>query len=805
MTIVTTVSLVKPIVVSDAGRSGSNRSAILCIPGEPMSHAAMDADTEFVCSLARRHALSFDEERSAALLAGGTVLVTGAGGSIGSSVVRSLLAGPVAKVVALERSEHEMYVLDRALQETPSTAEVVSALGDATDERLVSELFARHRPDVVIHAAAFKHASLLEHFPLAAILNNVESALVVARAAVAHGTRSIVAISSDKAADPAGVMGATKRAVERLLGVLEAPTTTIVSVRFGNVYGSRGSVVPLFLEQIRSGRPMTVTDADAARYFVSETESVGLILAALWVGRHSDVLVPDLGSPVRMGDLARTLAERFSSSGSDHPIVVTGLRDGEKTIETLVATDERLAATERCIGAARRCVARRRRRGDGAMGGRYRRRAARSRCRVGSGGSLRARARIPSVAICRTCRQRRDVDGGPALMTRTVAVVTTSRADFGHLYWPIRTLASDSEIELRLIATGPHLSPEFGLTIEGVGANGVAVDETIECLMSSDTDVGMAKTIGVATLGFADVLGRMRPDLLLVIADRYEMLAPVSVALALRIPVVHIEGGEVSEGAIDDAVRNALTKMSHVHLTTTEMARRRVIAMGEESWRVHRVGAPSLDHLTRCALHSRAELERRLDIDLTVAPVLVGHHPVTIARDTTRESAALYDALTMIGEPLVFCYPNADAGSRALIDRATAFCAEHARARVFVNLDHLTYWSLLGASSAIVGNSSSGIMEAASLGIPAVDVGLRQEGRERARNVLHANAEASDIIDKLRTALEPNFRRSIADVENPYGDGNASERILEVVRSVPLGEELLRKRPRDLDDGGTRV
>src|SRR5580693_8168591 len=201
-------------------------------------------------------------------------------------------------------------------------------------------------------------------------------------------------------------------------------------------------------------------------------------------------------------------------------------------------------------------------------------------------------------------------------MKRKIAAVTTSRADFTALYWPLHDLASHPEVDLRIIAFGPHLSPEFGSTIREIDKAGFRVDARIECLLSSDSDVGMAKTIGLATLSLADCLGEMRPDLLLVIADRYEMLAPAAVALALRIPIAHIEGGEVSEGAIDDAVRNSLTKLSHIHFTSTHLARSRVIAMGEEDWRVHRVGAPSLDHLRRSVLRSREELESQLSCEI---------------------------------------------------------------------------------------------------------------------------------------------------------------------------------------------
>src|ERR1700732_2146937 len=201
-------------------------------------------------------------------------------------------------------------------------------------------------------------------------------------------------------------------------------------------------------------------------------------------------------------------------------------------------------------------------------------------------------------------------------MKRTIAVVTSSRADYGHWYWPLRDLSASDSVDLRIVAIGPHLSPEFGYTIQQIEKDGFTIDGRIECLLSSDSDVGMAKTIGLATLSLADLFGKMRPDLLLLIADRYEVLAPAAVALALRIPVAHIEGGEISEGAIDDAVRNALTKMSHIHFTSTHAARQRIISLGEEEWRVHRAGAPSLDHLRRQALLSVHELEEKLQISL---------------------------------------------------------------------------------------------------------------------------------------------------------------------------------------------
>jgi len=379
-------------------------------------------------------------------------------------------------------------------------------------------------------------------------------------------------------------------------------------------------------------------------------------------------------------------------------------------------------------------------------------------------------------------------------MSRKIAVVTTSRADYSHLYWPMRDLEAHHEVALRIIVIGSHLSPEFGNTVQEIEKDGFPIDARIECLLSSDTDVGMAKTIGLATLSLADTLGHMRPDLLLLIADRYEMLAPASVALALRIPIAHIEGGEVSAGAIDDAVRNALTKMSHIHFTGTESARRRVIALGEEDWRVHRTGAPSLDHLRRQTLYTREQLESKLQLDLGLPTTLVLYHPVTLLRDTTEEADALFAALELLPGQILFCYPNADAGSRALIDRTHAYLTR-VKGRVFTNLDSLTYWSLLRQVDLLLGNSSSGIMETPSFALPTVNIGLRQEGRERARNIVDCPPDAASIVEKVRVARSEGFRKSLEGMVNPYGNGHASEKIVDILTTVPLTPELLIKNP----------
>jgi UDP-N-acetylglucosamine 2-epimerase (non-hydrolysing)/GDP/UDP-N,N'-diacetylbacillosamine 2-epimerase (hydrolysing) len=390
-------------------------------------------------------------------------------------------------------------------------------------------------------------------------------------------------------------------------------------------------------------------------------------------------------------------------------------------------------------------------------------------------------------------------------MRRRIAVVTTSRADYSHLYWPLRLLSEHPQVDLKLIAMASHLSPEFGATVREIEKDGFAIAARIETLLSSDSDIGMAKSIGVAVLSLADTLGVMRPDLLLLIADRYEMLAPAAVALSLRIPIAHIEGGEISEGAIDDAVRNALTKMSHIHFTSTEAARARVIAMGEEPWRVHRAGAPSLDHLRRSRLLSREEVEAACELDLRVPAVLVAYHPVTLERDTTCEADALFAALEQIAVQskvqILFSYPNADAGSRSLIERSRAFAERHSTVKIFVNLDAVTYWSLLRCVEVMAGNSSSGIMETASFALPTVNIGARQKGRERARNVLDAAASADVILEKIAVARSELFRASLAGMTNPYGDGHAADRIVQVLTSCPMGHELMVKQATALPGG----
>jgi len=372
-----------------------------------------------------------------------------------------------------------------------------------------------------------------------------------------------------------------------------------------------------------------------------------------------------------------------------------------------------------------------------------------------------------------------------------IAVVTTSRADWGHVEPVLR--AMQGRVGTSLLVGGAHLEARFGRTIGAIREAGYDVKAEIPFLAADDSDRGMGEGIGRAVLGFTQSLDRLRPDMLLLIADRYEMLAPAAAAMAMRIPIAHIEGGEISEGAIDQQVRDALTKMSHLHLVPTQDAADRVIAMSEESWRVHVTGAPSLDHLRLDDIPDRASVEAAVGLPLDPPPVVVAFHPTTMHRDTVDEAEVFFAAIEACPSPLVFCFPNADAGYTRIISLAEGVCDRRKDAVLRVNLDHLHYWGLLQHAACLAGNSSSGIMEAASLELPVVNVGIRQQGRTRATNIIDAAADSAAIKDALAVATSLDFRASLAGMTNPYGDGHAAEAIVDAITSAPTGERLLIK------------
>ena len=383
---------------------------------------------------------------------------------------------------------------------------------------------------------------------------------------------------------------------------------------------------------------------------------------------------------------------------------------------------------------------------------------------------------------------------------RTVAVVTVARSDYGHFLPILHRIVGEPTLRLSLIVAGMHLSPEFGLTVRTIEADGFGIDDRVEMLLSADTPSAIAKSVGTGIISFAQVFTRNTPDILLLLGDRFEMLAAATAMLPFVVPMAHVAGGEATEGLIDEAIRHSLTKMSHLHFVATERYRDRVIQMGEEPWRVVVSGAASLDNLTRVRRLTREETERRLDLPLSPPPLVVTFHPVTLQFESTEAHVSeLLAALDAVDRPIVFTYPNADTYGRTVIERIDRYVATHPNARAVTSLGTDLYFSLLTYAAAMVGNSSSGIIEAASFALPVVNIGDRQRGRVHGPNVVDVPCSRAAIAAAVRHALEPETRRALAGMMNPYGSGNAAEAIVQTLRDVPLDEHLIVKRFWDLE------
>lgn len=378
---------------------------------------------------------------------------------------------------------------------------------------------------------------------------------------------------------------------------------------------------------------------------------------------------------------------------------------------------------------------------------------------------------------------------------RRIGVVTVARSDYG-IYRPIlRRIHTDPDLLLQVYVGGMHLSPEFGSTVAEIERDGFPIVDRIEMLLSSDSPDGIAKSIGLGTVGFAQAFARARPDLMVVLGDRFEMLAAAIAALPCKIPLAHIHGGESTEGAIDDAIRACLTKLSHLHFVSTENYRTRVIELGEAPWRVQVTGAPALDNLTEVASFDPAELTARLGFPITPPPLLVTFHPVTLEfEDTAEHVRQLLTALHRLPHPVVFTYPNADTHGRIIIRAINRYVADHANAHVVPSMGIEVYFSLMRHAAAMVGNSSSGIIEAASFRLPVVNVGNRQGGRLRGRNVVDVPCVAAAIEEAVGHVIAPAFRRSLDGFSNPYGDGRAAARIVDALKTCALGRDLLVKK-----------
>jgi UDP-N-acetylglucosamine 2-epimerase (non-hydrolysing) len=370
---------------------------------------------------------------------------------------------------------------------------------------------------------------------------------------------------------------------------------------------------------------------------------------------------------------------------------------------------------------------------------------------------------------------------------KRIAVFTGSRADYGLLYWLLKDIEASTGLELVLIVGGMHLAPRFGSTWKEVESDGFRIDARVDMQLATDEPGSTARSVGLGVMGVAGALERIEPDFLIVLGDRYETLAAAEAAFLMRIPIAHIHGGEVTLGAYDDGIRHAITKLSQLHFVAAEIYRQRVIQMGEDPSAVHNVGALGLEHLRRTVLLERMELEARLGI-VPGGPLLVAtYHPVTLCpRETASGLDAMLHAISNVADATcLLTYPNADDGNEGIIATLTDFAARHAdRVRLVRSLGSVLYLSLLKHADAVIGNSSSGIIEAPAFGTPTVDIGSRQRGRLRASSVIHCECDQASVADALHLALSRDFARSAMNAVNPYGSGETSSRIVKVLEST---------------------
>ncbi|PHS14925.1 MAG: UDP-N-acetylglucosamine 2-epimerase (hydrolyzing) [Kangiella sp.] len=374
-------------------------------------------------------------------------------------------------------------------------------------------------------------------------------------------------------------------------------------------------------------------------------------------------------------------------------------------------------------------------------------------------------------------------------MNKKIAVFTGTRAEYGLLYWLIHDIQNDSELELQLLVSGTHLSPEFGNTYKQIEADGFIINEKVEMLLSSNSAVGVSKSLGLAVLGFTDALDRMKPDMIVILGDRFEALAIAQTAMILRIPVIHLHGGEITEGAYDDAFRHAITKLSSLHCTSTNEYRNRVIQLGEMPDKVKNVGAIGLDHLQRSQLMSVKELSASLKFPINKPYLVVTYHPVTLADESPIETfQTLLDSLDEFPElQIILTYPNADDGGRKIIPLLEEYAKQN-KNRVFAiaSLGQVRYLSAIKNAAAVVGNSSSGVIEVPSFNVGSVNIGARQKGRLAAKSVIHCDPNKSAIVNAIKSAVDKSYKTVDELTTNPYGQGDATGQIIDFIKASKI-------------------
>lgn len=377
-------------------------------------------------------------------------------------------------------------------------------------------------------------------------------------------------------------------------------------------------------------------------------------------------------------------------------------------------------------------------------------------------------------------------------MSKKICVVTGTRAEYGLLYWLMKEIETDKDLELQIIATGMHLSPEFGLTFKEIEKE-FKIDRKIEMLLSSDTSIGISKSMGLAQISFAESYEELKPDILVVLGDRYEIFSAVSAAMIAQIPIAHLHGGETTEGAFDESIRHSITKMSHLHFTGTDEYRNRVIQLGEQPTMVFNVGGMGIENIKRLNLLSKEEFEKSIDFKLNRKNILVTFHPVTLENSTAKDQfVELLDVIDELENTnIIFTKANSDTDGRIINQMCDEYVAKNAHKSVcFTSLGQLRYLSALQYVDAMVGNSSSGLAEAPSFKIGTINIGDRQKGRIKADSVLDCEPNKQSIKKTFDKLYSSDFKDILKTVKNPYGDGCASKKIIEVIKKVDLNNIL---------------
>lgn len=376
---------------------------------------------------------------------------------------------------------------------------------------------------------------------------------------------------------------------------------------------------------------------------------------------------------------------------------------------------------------------------------------------------------------------------------RKICIVTGTRAEYGLLSRLMRMIQDSKETRLQVIATNMHLSPVFGNTYQEIEKDGFPIDYKISILGKNDKDnaVSIVKSMAKALAGFADAFQALKPDLIVVLGDRFEILAAAEAALIQRIPIAHIHGGEITEGAMDDAIRHSITKMSHLHFTATEEYRKRVIQLGEQPKNVFYVGALGVENIKKTGMVEKKVIEKEIEFPIDDNTILVTYHPTTLGKHAAEQDIhALLEAFEeRKGLRIIFTMPNSDPGNKSISDAITSFVKSNEnRARAFKSLGVKRYLSVMHYVAAVVGNSSSGILETPSFGIPTLDIGERQKGRIAAKSVLHCDSDKASIQNGLDIILSPSFREKARSVLNPYEKKDTSKTIFDIISTFPLGE-----------------